>query len=201
MKKLLLTSAIIMVAGVANAAINPYVSLKGGYSDKSLTIGYDPSLGLPDATERGLTGFTGAAAFGGAYAVHPVVTLRGELEYSYSQTEGTIGTLDWTFKQNTFSLNAYADFGDASWVVKPYVGLGAGFGTGNFGTKFGYLNLDDAFAYSIMAGVAYAIDSNWAIDLGAKYSSWLTSTPISDVGPLDLTLSGWTFLLGARYSF
>ena len=97
-------------------------------------------------------------------------------------------------------VNGYADLGEQSWVVKPYVGAGLGYGSGNVdynnGNKF---NLD-GFTYAGMLGLAYAVNSNWTLDLGAKYSVWDSSFKHSG-DKLDTTIKETSYLLGARYSF
>ncbi|MCL1892349.1 MAG: outer membrane beta-barrel protein [Alphaproteobacteria bacterium] len=204
MKKLFLTSAMILAVGAANAA-NPYASLKAGYANSSLKYGYEDSF---FDRHGNFDGFTLAAAGGLAFAVDPAVTLRGEVEYAYTDVsakpENWWGDPKLSVSGNTIMLNGYADFGYESWAVKPYVGFGAGFGFGNkFEIKYsgsGHKNdMWDGFAYAGMVGASWQATNHLAVDLelkykvlnGANYDWWYERTDF-------ITRS---VMLGARYAF
>lgn len=210
MKKLLLTSAIILAAGAAQASIAPYASIKAGFA----TGGFNQYYNEPSYVEGygGFTGFTGAIAGGAAFAVDDLVTVRGELEYAYSKIAGNPNLNGWevSLTGNTIMLNVYADFGATSWSVRPYVGLGAGFGFGNklkeawYGSTTWTEDMDGGFAYAGMIGAAYYINSNFALDLGFKYAVVNADFKSSGgwyYGEDGTNIINRTVTLGARYTF
>ena len=200
LKTLTLTSLAVLAAGAVNAADpNPYVSLKTGYVDGNIEL----SKGSFGMFQRRLDGFTGAIAGGAAFEVRPFLTLRSDLEYAYSETSKDsmlLGKVN--VQKHTVMINGYADLGEKTWAVKPYVGLGLGCGFGNAGPVHDKQSLQPRFAYAGMLGAAYTINSHWALDLGAKYSVLDTSVKHMPGGGLDtLTLTDTSYLLGVRYSF
>ncbi|MCL1891724.1 MAG: outer membrane beta-barrel protein [Alphaproteobacteria bacterium] len=208
MKKLLLTSAIILAAGAAQAAVAPYVSLKGGIADGGMNFYYtngDPDNGYIDGY-RNMSGFTGAFAGGIAYDVDTSMTLRAELEYTFSKTNGwNWGRFDMV--NHTILLNGYADFGSKEWAIRPYVGAGFGYGLGNrlkwtdwAGND--WVNVGGGIAYAGMFGAAWAATDYLAFDLGFKYAV-IDGVNSQDWwgGESSADLINRTVTLGARYSF
>ena len=141
------------------------------------------------------------------------LTLRAELEYAYTDTRGKDdddGGTKIRMRNSTLMLNGYADVGDASWMIKPYVGAGLGYGFANHWT-WDYspewkLSLGSGFAYAGMIGAAWYINPNIAIDLGFKYAVitnlddngqyWSTGTNYKGTEAVNRTVT-----LGARYTF
>ncbi|MBN1325322.1 MAG: porin family protein [Alphaproteobacteria bacterium] len=192
MKKIVLTSLMAVFAvTAASAAMTPYASLKLGYNSiQKADVEYQGTK-LMETPE--MAGYIGSIAGGIVYDVSPMTNMRGELEYTYSDNEED-ATNPMTLSYSTIMVNGYADFGDATWVVKPYVGLGIGYSMGS--TDDGDAS---GMAYGLSAGVGYAIDSNFTLDLGAKYIMHdMTSDDDSDV---TFSLPTWSFMLGARYAF
>ena len=191
MKNIVLTSLIAVFAATAASAATPYASLKLGYNSIQKTdVEYKGTKWMETPEMKGQVG---SIAGGIAYEVSPMTSMRGELEYTYSDNEED-ATDPMTLSYNTIMVNGYADFGDATWVVKPYVGLGIGYTMGS--TDDGDAS---GMAYGLSAGVGYAIDSNFTLDLGAKYMMHdMTTDDDSDV---TFNLPTWSFMLGARYAF
>ncbi|HNY24970.1 MAG TPA: outer membrane beta-barrel protein [Alphaproteobacteria bacterium] len=197
MKKIVLTSLLaVFAAGAASAAVTPYASLKLGYD--SVAKADVEENGVKMAETPDMSGYMGSIAGGASFDVSSTVGLRAELEYVYADTEEDSSADAMTLSYSTVMVNGYADFGDASWVVKPYVGLGVGYAFGTVGS--GSEDIDaSGLAYGISAGVVYPIDSNFALDLGAKYTIHdLTTDEDSDV---TLNVPAWSYMLGARYMF
>jgi len=212
MKKIMLTSLYtLLIASSASAMdIRPYASLKLGYASVSAT---DKAKGSPDVEWDTISGFTGAIAGGAAFAVHDMVTVRGELEYSYTKVEGLPKSNflnDATFTDHTILLNGFADFGGNNWFgFNPYVGLhlGYAFGTIDFNTGTP-ANPDfsvNGFVYGASTGVAYSITNNIAVDFGVRYlissrsydEVWFTGDKMEG----DFNTNQLSVLFGARYTF
>ncbi|MCL1892348.1 MAG: acyloxyacyl hydrolase [Alphaproteobacteria bacterium] len=214
MKKLLLTSAIVLAAGAANAAVAPYASIKAGYTNSDINFYYDDDKFESEGLAN-FSGFTGAIAGGAAWDANSLITVRGELEYAYTNTSvnSWMDDLDeWkdVLTHNTIMLNAFADFGEKSWSVRPYVGLGAGFGFGNTfkiirdGETWKKEDMGSGFAYAGMIGAAWHATDHLAIDLGFQYK-------VIDMGEAGAKVYSWgqdssdvvsrTVTLGARYTF
>jgi opacity protein-like surface antigen len=111
---------------------------------------------------------------------------------------------------NTFMLNVYYDF-DTKTAFTPYVGFGLGMALVNFKTPL-YDENDNTMAWSIGAGVAYAINNNISIDFGYRYTDlgkaqletkfqpdWVISGPLPT--KVEHSLAMHDFTLGVRYTF
>lgn len=197
MKKIALTSLlVILTATAASAAITPYTSLKLGYVDID-TIDVK-SNGTTIADFDGMNGFTGAIAAGANYDVANMVGIRGELEYTYLDTKQDKDNDPMKLSYHNFMVNGYADFGDASWMVRPYVGLGVGYTFGQLSTNA--LKQDiSGMAYAVSGGITYAVSSNIIMDLGAKYT--MQDLVWDEHKSLAFDMPALSFLLGARYMF
>lgn len=198
MKKIALTSLlVILTATAASAAITPYASLKLGYAniDKIDVKAYDTKVGELST----LDGYTGAIAGGAKFDVSDMIGIRGELEYTYLDTEQKEGN-DPIIKlsYSTVMANGYADFGDASWIVNPYIGLGIGYSFGEFSTDEVKEHVK-GMAYAVSGGITYAVSSNVVMDLGAKYT--MQDLVWDEHKSLSWYTPALSFLLGARYMF
>lgn len=197
MKKIALTSLMAMFAvSAASAAVTPYASLKLGYVDIN-TVDVK-SNGTTFADFEGMTGYNGAIAGGLNFDVSDMIGIRGELEYTYLNAEQDEDNDPLEFSYHTFMVNGYADFGDVSWMVKPYVGLGIGYTFGQLSSNSVEQDVS-GMAYAVSGGITYAVSSNVVMDLGAKYTVqdlvWDEHKSLSYYTPT------WSFLLGARYMF
>ena len=140
---------------------------------------------------------------------------------------------DFEIKTSTYFFNAYYDFNTGTaWT--PYIGIGAGLAT--LDLKSNYLSLWGApmphswgdtvigkgnannFAWNIGLGIAFAIDDNFAIDLGYRYArlgdvkanvmGYFGGTPNPGWGDdgewgqySKATVSMHDIMLGVRYAF
>jgi len=204
MKKIILTSAIIMAAGATHADVTPYVSLKSGYMANVIEVDTS-SLGAPPGYKYigigDFDGFVGSVAGGIGGEIDPFVSLRGELEYSYARTSMIMMGEKMTLNANAFMVNGYVDLGEKSWAIKPYVGAGAGYGFGNASMMGESIDGDGGFIYSGTIGATYAFNQKFALDASVK--RWINNGSIKmPLGPsLDTQYVGTSFMLGARYSF
>ncbi|HMB49010.1 MAG TPA: outer membrane protein [Afifellaceae bacterium] len=105
-------------------------------------------------------------------------------------------------------LNGYASLGYFS-GISPYVGAGVGFSYLNWDYRAGLDNRsndDVRFAYALMAGVGYDINSNWTVDAGYRFFN----VPKGNIADDNAALNGdirfedlmsHEFRLGLRYTF
>ena len=211
MKKTLLTSvlSVLAVAGANAMDINPYVSAKFGYSrfysERFLTRPAE-SVNINKAqTSEALLGA------GVSFGVDPFASIRLEAEYVYSHTQlqqilivssNDIERTSLSIPTNKFFANAYLDLGDKSFVVKPYIGFGAGIANGSlregdFEEKF------KGFTWMGTVGATYSFNDNISVDLGVRYSQMRAKnikfgSPIDDA---EITIHPLTISLGAKYKF
>ena len=115
---------------------------------------------------------------GVSFGVDPFASIRLEAEYVYSHTQlqqilivssNDIERTSLSIPTNKFFANAYLDLGDKSFVVKPYIGFGAGIANGflregNFEEKF------KGFTWMGTLGATYSFNDNISVDLGVRYS-------------------------------
>jgi opacity protein-like surface antigen len=199
MKKIALTSlATILLATAANASVSPYASIKAGWSSTSMKFFGD--------TET-INNFGGGVAAGASLSVSPIVSIRGEAEYSYLTGKKDVSGDSIKLSRSLILANVYADFGDSSWLVKPYVGISAGYAIPSIkgSDSNGSIDFkpDGAFTYGASIGASYAVDKNLSIDLGARYL--MAGTKIFDVsngvGKVDMDINDLSVMIGARYAF
>jgi opacity protein-like surface antigen len=146
-------------------------------------------------------GFLGTAAVGYDFAG----PFRAEAEYgwqkndldtlSYSNRIGNINQGD--LKTQSMMVNGYYDV-DTGSPWSPFVGAGIGWAKVDLNTPalpFG--DNDDVFAYQFMAGVAYNVSANLAID--AQYRFF--GTQDATIQDADFSMNSNDLMLGLRYSF
>ena len=210
MKKLYLTSALSLLYAVsANAMnINQYVSGKFGY-DIYYSNKYIKGPGaIFDIKEA--DGLSGLFATGASFNVDPFVSIRLEAEYSYSETKvkkifdvnnnDTYPSED-LLPLNKFLVNSYIDLGEKSFIVKPYVGFGAGYGYGSY--KNGNEEKIKGFAWMGTVGATYSFNENISVDLGIRYSKMVAKN-LKFNGPVaegEINLNPVSVSLGAKYKF
>jgi outer membrane protein OmpA-like peptidoglycan-associated protein/opacity protein-like surface antigen len=133
---------------------------------------------------------------------------------------GTCNAPEGQIKSTAFMANVIYDFGDESWALRPFIGLGAGVNivdTQFIGTMGGRrttaVGADDSstkLAAQAIAGLAWAIGDRAHLDLTYRYliSNMETETFVSV--PADAALAGplagryddsHTLTLGLRYAF
>ncbi len=131
--------------------------------------------------------------------------VRAEIEGNFSHPI-KYSTEDFNLNLKKYSLmaNVYFDYLTCTpWT--PYVGAGIGYAwlkpvahneDGKALDKSQY-----NFAWQVMAGVAYDINSNWTADLGYKYADLGRVRKNFDFGVSKMTLRDHEIVLGIRYNF
>lgn len=130
--------------------------------------------------------------------------VRAELEGNFSHPI-KYSTDEVSFNMKKYSLmgNVYFDYLTCTpWT--PYVGAGIGYAWLKpvayiDGAKFNKSQYN--FAWQVMAGVAYDINSNWTVDLGYKYADLGRVRKNEGAVINKLTLRDHEILLGVRYNF
>lgn len=159
--------------------------------------------------------------------------LRGEVEYGYNAKAKLNGAFNYNLatdtnkfptqrigihsniKTQTLMINAYFDFNTGT-DFTPYVGAGLGMaqvktsGSANFDTNnFSLSDKSDNFAWNVGVGVAYAINTNVAIDASYRYTDY-GKVKATDASPLFTGINNTRtqskvksneFNLGIRYTF
>jgi len=105
-------------------------------------------------------------------------------------------------------LNGYANFGYFA-GFSPYLGAGVGLSYLNWdyrGTLGNYSNEDVRFAYALMAGLSYDVNSNWTVDAGYRFLNVPEGNIVDDNAVLDgdirfENLMSHEVRLGVRYTF
>jgi opacity protein-like surface antigen len=84
-----------------------------------------------------------------------------------------------SIRTQTAMLNVYWDI-DTATAFRPYITTGLGLASHRFSNRTGYMMMGNTgtmrvsdtvnnFAWSLGAGVAFAINNNWSVDLGYRY--------------------------------
>jgi len=221
MKKLsvVLMALAIALAGSTVAGAAPYVSINVGSvwvedSDYSDSGTYSDGYTFRDSGEFSFdTGFGMTAAFGNAFDSG----FRLELEFGYKvndydEAEGTYSEYDRQGFQDysedysdrlsgdimtsSFMFNGFYDFTPRS-PVSPFIGAGIGFA--NIESDFDYYGSEDdnVFAYQLAAGVAFALNQNFKVDV--QYRFFGTEDP--DFYSLETEYTTHNLMVGLRSSF
>ena len=227
MKKVLFVSVLGAMSVCAASAFDfnvtgPYVGLRAKYDNISMEH-------LMDTGESGKVSLISQSIWGGGvtFGAKLFDVVRAEFEYSFGMGERTndianMVDLIITEKLMTHSLfaNVYYDFNIRQLGgFVPYIGVGAGMGIKNLTTDINlkhlnvkYTGVDNTFTsflWNIGAGVSYAIDNHFTLDLGYRYMDYgketFDSHPSSAPGEtfkneLDMS-SVHEIYIGARYNF
>lgn len=210
MKRTLLSSvlSVLVITSSSAIGINQYVSAKFGYdlsySNKFIRL---PSGNMDIKKAYGLSGLF---ASGILFDVDPFVSIRLEAEYSYSNTKvkeildvnnnDTLSSKE-ELPINKFLANAYIDLGDKSFIIKPYIGFGAGYGYGSY--KDGNEEKIKGFAWMGTFGATYSFNKNISVDLGLRYSKMVAKN-LKLKGPVaegEINLNPISVSLGGKYKF
>jgi opacity protein-like surface antigen len=105
-------------------------------------------------------------------------------------------------------LNGYASLGYFE-GFSPYVGAGVGFVYLNWDYRGGLGNFSDEdvrFAYALMAGLSYDVNSNWTVDAGYRFLNVPEGNIVDDNAVLNgdirfENLMSHEVRLGVRYTF
>lgn len=168
MKKILLLAGVASVFAMNASAFefNPYASVKAKYvfsrNEQKLTGTEEGKAKLNDDV------FGGSIALG---TIWPVETgaFRFEVEYTKNaDAEKNFEDEKVKVKTQAVLFNVYYDFNlNLPVDIKPYVGVGIGWGRSEFGDK-----KEDATSAQIGAGVSYQIDNHMSVDFGYRYMTY-----------------------------
>ena len=216
MRKFLLLTSMVLVANVANAQTEYYVSAKMGLGDTTIYVDGDDKFEdfLIDIAENntGLRGYDYDAS-GLLWEISPAIgidwtlnnsgwfhiRLEGELGYNNYHENGKLkynsiitDKIKMDFDQVFFLVNGYADFRIGK--IVPYVGLG--FGHGWLKQELTINHVSDSYddhgcLWALHAGVAYKYSDITTFDLGLRY----VYAPVEDDGAYTFT----TVRLGTRF--
>lgn len=187
MKKIVITVVALLFAIPAFCALNPYLSIKGGYEysyqknklhgdiDESIAEVYDKFYEADEAVFGLAAGhwFTDKFRAEIAYNYKFDNTLR--TESSFRDEEGLpIPAPRESLKQHTVLINAYYHpFSD--WIVSPYVGAGAGWGWSKYEMPAYDVKLNqNNFAYAFYLGADYKLTRRLTLDFSFTYNSILS---------------------------
>lgn len=168
--RLMLTGVLLAVSASTAMAAGPYVGASGGVS-----IFHDQDIRYSSgstSTAEFKTGYGFNASAG--YNFDPV---RVEFEFGYKQADvdnfsSGSGLTPGSGSDATFisyMANAYYDFKNSSQIT-PYVGAGIGALNGEFRDP-DFKSDDTVFGYQLIAGVAYNVTQNVALDLSYRFQS------------------------------
>ena len=203
------------VLGILILAGPPAVFAQGGYVSNRYIAGYLGAGSHPDATTT-ISGFgtfdievDPGLVIGAAIGVQLENHLRveGELAWHGSSSDdpqffapGESIDIDVL----SFMANGYYDL-DLNGPLKPYVGVGVGFGfiraeSTNF-LGFTDEDTDVGLAYQLMTGVAFDVSPRAALTLGYRYFG--TTDPDVSVGGVKFQteFKSHEFLVGVRFRF
>ena len=201
MKKILLLASVVCLAA-ANASafeFNPYVAAKAKYAlarNELKVTGVDEGKGKINDDVWG-----GSLAVG---TVYPVMNgdFRFELEYTKNaDAEKNKAKV----KTQAVLFNVYYDFNlNTTIPVKPYVGVGLGWGRPEF--EIGKNVKDDGAAMQIGAGVSYKLSEHTVADFGYRYITYGDfdeeyRIPGYMYEKVEYKPRAHEFLLGVRYEF
>ncbi|MCL2331629.1 MAG: outer membrane beta-barrel protein [Proteobacteria bacterium] len=162
------------------------------YTYASFKLGYeygDVRFGL-----HSVNGFGGQVAYGFIRRLW-LFDARGELEMGYYNQRQDRGGRDTRLNPLTIMANVYADLGQASWALSPYLGFGIGYANVTEKTTspgFSDSTNHNGFAWGAYAGFTFGIVSDLRGDLAFRF------------GQIDLggeTLDNFGGTLGLQYRF
>jgi opacity protein-like surface antigen len=210
MKKGILVASVSLVLFLVTApvfAAGPYVGLEGGVlwlSDSSVTSAGVNEGDLSFDTGWGIGG-VGGYDFG-TWRVEAELAYRSSGADKFTENAGASFPLDGDVTSTALMVNAFYDFKTLSPSVYPYIGAGIGGASVAADLKeSGVQVVDDdeiVFAWQLVAGVAFPVSKQLAIDLNYRYFA-TTDPEIKDVigEKLEVEYGSHNIFLGLRYSF
>lgn len=214
MKKTLLLAGVATLVFAANANAfyyKQYVSAKANYSFTSHDMEYQTFHEKPNRT--GEIGFSDDVWGGSlAYGIK-TCAIRTELEFNLKETakkqfKSDKSTASLAVKDRSVMLNAYYDINTGT-KFTPYVGAGLGIAMLKASERGIYsdnksANASDSrntFAWQIGAGVSYALNDNFNVDLGYRFLDE-GHVAYKDVNSLNkYEAKAHEVSLGVRYTF
>jgi len=207
---------IFLTGSAAHAQSNMYVDVHGGLTvlesvDSNVTSG-TPLFAVGPFDFSSETGVNGGVSVG---VRMNQVRFEGEITYrdnDITELTDIFGTdgMDGSYSSVGFLANAYYDF-NYSPLVKPYVGVGAGFAKVYANdlaitTPQSFPEVDDddtVIAYKIAAGIAYSVTPQ--VEVIVDYHYFATTDPefstIDGTGRFDSEYKTHNINLGVRYNF
>jgi len=201
MQKVLLLAGVACFAATTASAFdfNPYISAKAKYAFARNEIKATGSFEGKDKINDDLWG--GSVAVGTIYNL-----MNGDFRFELEYTKNA-DAKDKNNKVKTQGVlfNVYYDFDLKTTVpVKPYVGVGLGWGQTKLDYRTKHIK-DDGASMQIGAGVNYKINENIALDLGYRYITYGDFDEEYHVGPfyekIEYRPRAHEILLGVRYEF
>ena len=200
MKKFLLLAGVAcLFTTAAEASVSQYVAAKLSYDFNKVKVKTAVN-GNPVALNKLSKDLISPHVAYGVRAGY----VRGELELNDSlNIKKNIDGVHTKVYKHSLMANAYFDYLTCTpWT--PYVGAGIGYAwlkpvAHVNGAKFNKSQYN--FAWQVMAGVAYDINSNWTVDLGYKYADLGRVRKNDGVMVNKLTVRDHEILLGIRYNF
>lgn len=187
----------------------PYVSLKANYSKMNMDTRISDTIGSYEGAKKDWN-------WGGSVAAGmKICAFRVELEYNQSATAkdtrhatgGLYDTVRGNQSYRSYMLNGYFDIPTYT-AFHPYIG--AGIGMARVKNRLAFLNTDtitkqksNNFAYQLMAGITYALNYHWTLDVGYRYvdngdTSWDIAGGAAKV---DFDSTEHQITAGVRYTF
>jgi len=196
--RVMLTGLLLAASATTAMAAGPYIGVSGGVS-----ILHDQDIKRPLGTTSTAELKTGYGFnVNAGYDFEPV---RVEFEFGYKQADvdkftsgggSTPGSgSDTTFI--SYMANAYYDFKNSS-KVTPYVGAGIGVLNGEFRDP-GFKSDDTVFGYQLIAGAAYNVTRNVALELSYRFQGAASDFKIS--GGSEVSYMSSNVMAGLRYTF
>jgi len=182
MKKLLLSllaAGMFALPSLAQASMNPYVSISGG-------------LGLANNSSE--DGFADEVTYKTGYLINGAVGLKGDMyrvEAEIGYHRNAIDTWNGYTETSTnvsiwsFMANGYLDFDMKDSGFSPYIMGGLGLADANVSWP-GSSYSDSAFAWQVGAGVGIKAGDKATVDIGYRYFK-----------PGDVVWDGYTYSLGS----
>jgi len=205
MKKTLLTVAALAVIAVpvSSMAADDSIYIKGNIG---IGMAMDSDIdNMPNNAGTAKVTFDSGFLVTGAVGYDFAGPLRAEAEYGWQQNDldqlsysNRIGNFnEGDLKTQSIMVNGYYDV-DTGSPWSPFVGAGIGWAKVDLDTPALPLgDNDDVFAYQFMAGVAYNISSQLAVD--AQYRFF--DTQDATIQGADFSTTSNDLMLGIRYSF
>ncbi len=195
-KSLLFGCALALLTTGANAAdFQQYVALRGGYSLGDVGVKIE-NVGVEDLLNIDEDVYGLSVAYG-----LKKKDFRAELELNWNE-EAKMKDGDYTakWKDRSLSLNAYYDI-PTNTKITPYVGAGVGVAFLRF-KDFEEKHKSTEFTWQVGAGVSYALNDKWNLDVGYRYikNGDFSMTDVEDY-KYDIETARQQFYLGARFAF
>ena len=191
MKKFLLLAGVAcLFAANAQAEVSQYVSGKISYDFNRIKL---KSNNFLNGKKLNKDAFASHVAYGArAGYVRGEIELNDSLNIKYHEAK---------IYKHSLMANAYFDYLTCTpWT--PYVGAG-------LGTAYLKYNVDGGaakktvynFAWQVMGGVTYDINSNWALDAGYRYADLGQIRKNNGENVTKFKVRDHEIMLGARYTF